>query len=370
MPGAISPLGGHARAGQGCFKAGGKGGFFVRVAHIEEFMTAAFSKQVSLPIRVGLVGTGYAAKLRAETFTADGRSRLVAVTGHRPEKVAEFCQTYGAEAVSTWGDLIQRPDLDLIVIATINRDHGPITRAALEAGKAVIVEYPLSLQVEEAVDLIAIASDRQQLLHVEHIELLSGIHGAIAQSLPAIGTPFYVRYSSINPQRPAPNKWTYQPELFGFPLIGALSRIHRLTNLFGAVTTASCQTRFWGNAGLPSPYTSCLCTAQLRFASGLVADLVYGKGEAFWQEERDFLAQGDQGGIVIRAEDGRLVRQGETLPLDMGTRRGLFARDTTMVLDCLEKGTPLYVSPTDSVYALRVADAARRSAETGQTVSV
>jgi len=41
-----------------------------------------------------------------------------------------------------------------------------------------------------------------------------------------------------------------------------------------------------------------------------------------------------------------------------------------MVLDHLTTGAPLYVSPTSSLYALRVAEAAKRSAETGQTIDL
>jgi biliverdin reductase len=39
-----------------------------------------------------------------------------------------------------------------------------------------------------------------------------------------------------------------------------------------------------------------------------------------------------------------------------------------MVLEHLFAGTPLYVTPAASLYALKVADAARRSAETGETI--
>jgi biliverdin reductase len=320
-----------------------------------------------LPIRVGLIGTGYAAKLRAETLQADLRSHLVAVAGHYPDSTAAFSQTYSAEAIDSWTELIAS-DLDLVVIATVNRDHGAIAAAALQAGKHVVVEYPLALEIAAAEALIALAQTQNKLLHVEHIELLSGIHQAVVDALPAIGTPFYVRYASINPQRPAPQKWTYQPELFGFPLIGAVSRIHRLTNLFGPVATVNCEARFWSNSGLSSSYASCICTAHLRFTSGLVAEVIYGKGESLWQAERTLVIQAEQGAILIDGEQGRLVQADGERSLDMGTRRGLFARDTTMVLDHLTTGAPLYVTSAASLYALKVADAARRSAETGQTV--
>ena len=199
--------------------------------------------QTSFPLKVGLVGTGYAAKLRAEAIQADSRSQLVAVVGHDLARTTTFCETYEAEALTSWQALLDHDQIDLVVIATVNRDHGAIAQAALQAGKHVVVEYPLSLDVAEAEALMALAKAQGKLLHVEHIELLGGLHQALVKSLPQIGAVFYARYATINPQRPAPQKWTYQPELFGFPFMGATSRIHRLTDLIGKVATVSCQAR-------------------------------------------------------------------------------------------------------------------------------
>lgn len=319
-------------------------------------------------VNVGLVGTGYAAKLRADTVQADPRSQLIAVAGHLADKTESFSEAYGAQPLTDWEDLVARSDIDLVFVSTINRDHAKVTWAALTAGKHVVVEYPLALDFEEAEALTQLAAQQNRLLHVEHIELLSGIHLAIQSALPAIGKPFYFRYASLAPQRPAPPKWTYQPDLFGFPLVGALSRVHRLTHLFGTVKTVNGQARFWGGTGSSSFYTSCVCSAQLQFESGLMGEVVYGKGEAIWRADRTLTIQGEQGAVVIDGEQGTLIQGEQTIALDMGTRRGLFAKDTTQVLDYLINSTPLYVTLESSLHALWVADAARRSSETGQII--
>lgn len=319
-----------------------------------------------MPLKVGLVGTGYAAKLRAQTLQSDPRSDLVAIAGHTPEKTQEFAQTYQALALDSWQELVERPDLDLVVICTINRDHAAIARAALTAGKHVVVEYPLALEPKAAEEAIALAQAQGKLLHVEHIELLGGVHQALRQSIREIGTAFYARYCTINPQHPAPRKWTYNPALFGFPLSGALSRLHRLVDLFGEVVSISTQARFWQED--PEFYSACLCTTRLRFSSGLIGEVIYGKGKTFFQAERKFEVQGEQGTLIFDGEEGKLVRGETTAPIEVGSRRGLFAKDTKMVLDHLLEGTPLYVTPAESLYTLKVADAARESAETGQTV--
>ncbi len=320
---------------------------------------------IPTPLRVGLVGTGYAAKLRAETLGADPRVKLVAVAGHT--NTAEFAQHFELEPVAAWPKLVSRPDLDLIVICTVNRDHAPVAEAALRSGKHVVLEYPLALSAAEGERLLALAQQQHKLLHVEHIELLSGIHTALRQELPSLGEIIYVRYRDLSAKRPAPKRWSYSLDLFGFPLVGALSRIHRLTDLFGSVRAVSAQNRVWG-AG--EYFTTCLTSAQLHFAQGPVAELVYGKGEAIWRSERVLEIHGEQAALLIEGEKGvRRDADGEQV-LDLGSRRGLFAKDSAAVLAHLFEAVPLYVSPQQSLCVLSIAEAARRSAETGQTVEL
>ena len=323
-------------------------------------------------LKVGLVGTGYAAKLRAEALQQDPRTDLIAIASlassnaGNPERTAVLAQEYATEAMNSWQQLVEREDLDMVVISTINRDHGKIAHAALSSGKHVIVEYPLSVDVKEAEELIALAKTVNKLLHVEHIELLGGWHQTLKQHLDQIGDLFYVRYSTLNPQHPAPRKWTYNHEMFGFPLIGALSRLHRLIDLFGKVFTVNCHQRYWQTES--DYYQTCLCSAQLCFDSGLLAQVIYGKGETLWQSERKLEVQGETGAIILDGDTGILVQTEETKLIEVGTRRGLFAKDTTMVLDYLFDGSPLYITPEQSLYTLKVADAARRAATTGLTI--
>ncbi len=72
------------------------------------------SSKINTPIRIGLVGTGYAAKLRAETVQQDERAKLVAVVGHNTEKTAEFAQKYDADAIASVEELVSL-DIDLVI---------------------------------------------------------------------------------------------------------------------------------------------------------------------------------------------------------------------------------------------------------------
>ena len=323
-------------------------------------------------LRVGIVGTGFAAKARATAIAATSRAEILAVTGHRLDKTQAFAAEQRIpQAYDDWRMLIQQPNVDGVFVCNVNRDHSSVVKAALEAGKFVVVEYPLALSVAEAAALIDLAEQRQQLLHIEHIELLGGLHQAMLAHLPKIGTPQYIRYCTAVPQRPAPEKWTYSAEMFGFPLLGALSRMHRLTNLFGAVDSVVCRSQFQPTAASNgSYYRQIRCCAQLQFHSGLVAEVLYAKGEETWRSQRWMEVEGDHGALVFDGDQGKLLSaEGET-PIELGSRRGLFAQDTAAVLDALIDGTPLYVTPQESLYALQVAAAAEASAQMGEPVKV
>ena len=324
-------------------------------------------------VRVGMVGTGFVARLRAEALQTISQAQLVAVAGRDPGEAQTFAEPYGAIAYPDWQALVNQADVDLVVVCHINSGHAEVARAALAAGRHVVVEYPLALDAATAQALLTLAEENQRLLHVEHIELLGGTHRALKGNLELVGQPFYARYCTLAPRRPAPRTWIYSPERFGFPLVGALSRLHRLIDCFGPVARVYCQNHYSGLAPGPEAmtcYTTCLCTAQLTFASGVIAEVVYGKGEALWEAARRLEVTGSEGSLCFEGDRGTLTDAQGTRPLEVGSRRGLFAADTAQVINHLLTGQALYCTPEASLYTLQVATAAQRSAATGRVVEV
>ena len=307
-------------------------------------------------VKVGLIGTGYAAKKRAEAFINHPHSQLIAVVGNNEERTRNFCDSFGVLAVSHWQQLLNDPQIDLICICNLNRDHGSFVRNALLAGKHVIVEYPLTTNPNKAEDLIKLAQAKQKLLHVEHIEIIGGVHQAIKQHIAEIGTPFLARYSTILLKRKRSPHWTYSYDDYGFPFIAALSRINRFTDLFGKVDTVSCFGRFW-DATEPGYFSACYCQAELKFQNEMLVSLTYGKGDQFKISDRTLEIHGDQGTLRFVGEKGKIIRGKEEIEIQVGSRRGLFSRDTDMVLQHLLEDKPLYINNTQSAYSLKVAGA-------------
>jgi biliverdin reductase len=321
-------------------------------------------RYVRQPLRIGIVGTGFAAKVRAQAIIDDSRTQLVAVASGSgiPERAQEFATTFNCQAMPSWQELVAMSEVDLVLICSANDTHGPIAKAAIEGLRHVIVEYPLSLDPQEAEAIIFSAANRQIFLHVEHIELLGSLHQAMREWLDKIGQPQYARYSTLTVQNPVPRKWSYQRQQFGFPLAAALSRIHRFTDLFGNVDRVTCQERYWG-LDEENYYHTSLCTAQLHFANGLLAEVAYGKGANIWAGSRRFEVQGDQGAMIFDGDVGTLIVGKEQTTIELGSRKGMFAQDLNLALEHFFLDAPDYIKPSDSLYSLRVANACRVAAE-------
>jgi predicted dehydrogenase len=120
--------------------------------------TSGREDDVTKPLGIGLIGTGYMGKCHAlawnavaPTFGDVGRPRLVAL-GEVDQALAERkAQELGfAKATADWRALVADPEVDVVSITTPNQFHAPMAIAALEAGKHVWCEKPMAPTLAEA----------------------------------------------------------------------------------------------------------------------------------------------------------------------------------------------------------------------------
>jgi len=98
-------------------------------------------------MNVGIVGCGLIGQKRARALA--GR-RLVACADIDSARASQLASQHaGCEALSGWEQLVQRPDLGLVIVATAHDALAKITKAALYSGKHVIVEKPAALSSRE-----------------------------------------------------------------------------------------------------------------------------------------------------------------------------------------------------------------------------
>ena len=118
-------------------------------------------------IRVGLIGYGYASKtFHAPLIAGTPGMALAAMSSSDATKVHADWPT--VPVVSEPKHLFNDPNIDLIVIPTPNDTHFPLAKAALEAGKHVVVDKPFTVTLSQARELDALAKSLGRLLSVFH----------------------------------------------------------------------------------------------------------------------------------------------------------------------------------------------------------
>ncbi|ADU69069.1 oxidoreductase [Pantoea sp. At-9b] len=118
-------------------------------------------------LRVGLIGYGFASKtFHAPLIAGTPDVELAAISSSDAAKV--HADWPSVQVVSDPQTLLDDPTLHLIVIPTPNDTHFPLAKAALNAGKHVVVDKPFTVTLSQARELDALAKAKGLLLSVFH----------------------------------------------------------------------------------------------------------------------------------------------------------------------------------------------------------
>ncbi len=114
---------------------------------------------LSLPIRVGILGTGYMAATMARAMALTPDLRVVALAGASQARSEALGRDLGGDVRAHVGrdSLLDDAEVDLVYLATVTERHAADALAALEAGKSVLVEKPLATTAEEATRVVEAA---------------------------------------------------------------------------------------------------------------------------------------------------------------------------------------------------------------------
>ena len=107
--------------------------------------------------RVAIVGCGLVGRKRAQAL---GASRLVAVADVDPSRAEVLAADFpGCAVEAEWARAVARPDVDVVIVATIHDALAEIALAAVRAGKHVLVEKPGARRVAELAPVRDVARD-------------------------------------------------------------------------------------------------------------------------------------------------------------------------------------------------------------------
>lgn len=109
-------------------------------------------------VRYGVVSTAKVAPRFIEGVRLAGNGEVVAVSSRTLESAQAFANKYHLpKAYDKLEDMLADESIDVIYVATINQDHYKVAKAALLAGKHVLVEKPFTLTYDQANELFALA---------------------------------------------------------------------------------------------------------------------------------------------------------------------------------------------------------------------
>lgn len=113
-------------------------------------------------IDVAVIGTGWCGGIRSETLSRSALVNKLHVCDIKPDRLREVAElTNAAGATLDYQDIVKNPDIKVVYISTTpEQTHYPIARDCLKAGKHVLLEKPIAMELYEADELIHLAKTK------------------------------------------------------------------------------------------------------------------------------------------------------------------------------------------------------------------
>lgn len=339
------------------------------------------------PVRVGLIGYGLAGSVfHAPLIASSPILKLNAIVTSAPERRAKASDDHpNARVVENADELwAMSDDLDLVVVATPNKTHVPLARAALAAGLPVVVDKPFAPTAAEGRMLIEEARNRELLLTVFQNRRWDSDFLTVRQLVSAgkLGTVMRL-YSRFDRWRPVPKGgWRERGDReeaggllydLGSHLIDQALLL--LGPVVGVYAELDCRRESMSvdddtfvalthSSGARSHLTMTVLAAQsgprFHVLGSRAAYLKFGP-----DVQEDALKRGDKPNRPGWGEEpperwGMLGTGDDVEPVP--TRPGSYQEFYTKVADAVRTGSPPPVDPADAVASLQVIEAAQRSA--------
>ncbi|NVK40123.1 MAG: oxidoreductase [Oceanospirillaceae bacterium] len=338
-------------------------------------------------IKTAVIGYGLSARVFHLPFILQvPELELVAISSRQPELRQDYPHL---ELFRDGVSLIDGSDAELVVITSPNDSHYNLARRALEAGRHVLVEKPFAVSSDEGEALIELAASRQRTLAVYHNRRFDGDFLTL-QQLIRDGRLGEVRYfeSHFDRFRPEPRaRWREQAGV-GSGILFDLGPhlIDQALALFGTPQSISARCRELREGAESTDFfhlmlhypqrevvlhSSPFCASPtLRFmAQGTRAS--YCKYGLDPQEDALRAGQAPEGadwGAEPAAQYGQLhtVDSCETVATQPGDYRQFYRA----LVEALEHGGPLPVSPAEALLGIRLIELAMRSSREGRRLEV
>ena len=237
-----------------------------------------------MSIRIGILGCGKIARLHAQAYmnAADLAQVVVCCDEYSVELAEQMAQPFGAEVSNRWQEVIARADVDAISICMPPYQHAEIALAAAAAGKHVLVEKPLAMDMDECRQMVRAAADAGTVLMVGQNQRWQPEHIQIKKLLDqqAIGRIVALRFdcNQFVKRMYPPDSWIFDKKLSGGGMIAqtAVHKIDLMRHFFGEIREVAAFTGFTGlNPNYAPGGNEDIAAFLMNFESGIVGEAFY-----------------------------------------------------------------------------------------------
>jgi predicted dehydrogenase len=327
------------------------------------------------PVRVVVVGAGGVGALHLAAAGNVPGVELAAVSDVDEGRARAAAQAHGAGVrwTTSLDEALGDDGVDAAIVCTPNATHPAVGRAVLEAGKHLLLEKPLALDVDAADELVALASERGLVLACgythRHYEYGRTVYDAIPD---AVGEPAFARLSlNAGWIWGGWDAWVLDPARSGGHILH--NGVHGIDLVSWWLRDRPVEVAAVGQAvtagALPiHDYFELV----LRFGGGAVAVVEMSRAERPKQAaNRSVLVVGSRGMLSISGADwgGELRTEGTASPLGFDAQAG-FDRQLGAFADAIRGDASAIASAADGRLAVAVAVAADEALRTGRSVPV
>ena len=152
-------------------------------------------------LRIAVIGAGHWGPNLIRNFHDRPRSEVAWVVDREPSRLEQVRARYpDVQLADDPSGCLQDRTVDAVVVATPTTTHHRLVKAALEAGKHVLVEKPIATSSEQCAELLALARGAERVLMVGHVFLYNGAVRKVRQYLEAgeLGRVYYLSMVRTN----------------------------------------------------------------------------------------------------------------------------------------------------------------------------
>ena len=236
-------------------------------------------------IKTGIIGSGGTGTRHADRFSEMEAVEVVAIASRNAETGAALAEKHGAEFIPDWQMLVQRDNLDGIVICTHNDTHAEIAIAALRCDKHIFMEYPLARSINAGEAVVETAQSNQRVLRINHSETVSNSHRAIKQKAQELGDLLLTTFLRLTPGRGARPGILFNLPVSGPPAHFFIYHIYPIIDLFGGVRSVEGAAVYEGLTDQGN-YNRFVNTVNVEFKNGGVGNWVWAGGVEIQESEQ------------------------------------------------------------------------------------